>query len=50
MKLDQHFLTNETIAKKIVSYLNAKSNELVLEIGPGNGILSQYLQKAEQKE
>jgi len=50
MKLDQHFLTNETIAKKIVSYLNAKSNELVLEIGPGNGILSQYLQKADLVE
>jgi len=46
MKLDQHFLTNEKLAKEIVSYLKVKPNESVLEIGPGKGILSKYLKKA----
>ena len=46
MKFDQHFLTNETIAKEIVSYLETKDNESVLEIGSGKGILSKYLKKA----
>ena len=46
MKLDQHFLTNEKIAKQIISYLKIKPNESVLEIGPGKGILSKYLKKA----
>ena len=46
MKLDQHFLTNEKLAKQIVEYLKVKPNESVLEIGPGKGILSKYLKKA----
>lgn len=43
MKLDQHFLIDEDIAKRIVSYLNIQENESVLEIGPGKGILTKYL-------
>jgi len=46
MKLDQHFLTNEKLAKQIVSYLKVEPNESVLEIGPGKGILSKYIKKA----
>jgi len=46
MKLDQHFLTNEAIARGIVSFLNVKDKESVLEIGPGKGILSQYIKRA----
>ena len=46
MKFDQHFLTNEEIAKQIVSFLDIKLNESVLEIGPGKGILSKYIKKA----
>ena len=46
MKFDQHFLTNEKIAKQIVSFLDIKLNESVLEIGPGKGILSKYIKKA----
>src|SRR3989344_5541559 len=46
MKFDQHFLTNEKIAKQIVSFLEIKLNESVLEIGPGEGILSKYIKKA----
>ena len=46
MKFDQHFLINEETAREIVSFLNIKDNESVLEIGPGKGILSKYLKKA----
>ena len=46
MKFDQHVLTNEEIAKKIVSFLDIKQNESILEIGPGEGILSKYIKKA----
>ena len=41
--LGQHFLTDETIAKKIAdSLINNTYNE-VLEIGPGMGVLTKYL-------
>ena len=46
MKLDQHFLINEKIAEEIVSFLDIKDNESVLEIGPGKGILSKHIKKA----
>jgi len=46
VKFDQHFLINEETAREIVSFLNIKDNESVLEIGPGKGILSKYLKKA----
>ena len=39
--LGQHFLTNPQIAEKIVSYL--KENEVCVEIGAGEGILTQFL-------
>jgi len=43
MKYDQHFLRDFEVAKRIVSFLDIKDNEKVLEIGPGKGILTQYL-------
>ena len=43
MKSDQHFLIDFEIAKQIVSLLEIKKNEKVLEIGLGKGILTQYL-------
>ncbi|MEK6932239.1 MAG: rRNA adenine N-6-methyltransferase family protein [Nanoarchaeota archaeon] len=43
MKYDQHFLQDFETAKKIVSFLDIKKNEKILEIGPGKGILTQYL-------
>jgi 16S rRNA (adenine1518-N6/adenine1519-N6)-dimethyltransferase len=42
--LGQHFLTDQNIAKKIVDSLGAKVPD-VLEIGPGMGVLTQYLMK-----
>ncbi len=40
--LGQHFLTDKTIAARIASYLPTDSN-FVLEIGPGMGVLTNYL-------
>jgi 16S rRNA (adenine1518-N6/adenine1519-N6)-dimethyltransferase len=40
--LGQHFLRDENIARKIVGYVNPEF-PLVLEIGPGTGMLSKYL-------
>lgn len=41
-RLGQHFLRDENIARKIVGFLNPEYS-LVLEIGPGMGVLSKYL-------
>jgi 16S rRNA (adenine1518-N6/adenine1519-N6)-dimethyltransferase len=40
--LGQHFLRDENIARKIVDYINP-AYPVVLEIGPGTGVLSKYL-------
>ncbi len=44
-KLGQHFLTDENIAQKIVNALDYSSAEAVLEIGPGTGVLSQWIRE-----
>lgn len=41
--LGQHFLKDETIAKKIADSLISKTYNEVLEIGPGMGVLTKYL-------
>lgn len=41
--LGQHFLTDENIAKKIADTLQLEGYEIVLEIGPGMGVLTKYL-------
>jgi 16S rRNA (adenine1518-N6/adenine1519-N6)-dimethyltransferase len=42
--LGQHFLKDQNIAKKIVDSLNLSLAEMnILEIGPGMGVLTQYL-------
>ena len=40
-KFGQHFLTNENVASKIVNEITSEEN--ILEIGPGDGILTKYL-------
>ena len=42
-KLGQHFLTDLNIAEKIANLLNFENYEHVLEIGPGTGVLTQFL-------
>jgi len=41
--LGQHFLKDETIASKIADSLVEENYNIVLEIGPGMGILTKYL-------
>lgn len=41
--LGQHFLTDLNIAKRIADTVDACSDIPVLEIGPGMGVLTQYL-------
>jgi len=41
--LGQHFLKDLTIAKRIVESLTIDGNSDVLEIGPGTGVLTQFL-------
>jgi len=41
--LGQHFLNDQNIAKQIVESLRATSVNKVLEIGPGMGVLTQFL-------
>jgi 16S rRNA A1518/A1519 N6-dimethyltransferase RsmA/KsgA/DIM1 with predicted DNA glycosylase/AP lyase activity len=45
MKLDQHFLVNEKIAKLMVSRCKIDENSLVVEIGPGNGEVTKFIPK-----
>lgn len=48
--LGQHFLKDLNIAKKIVASMTAEGVSKVLEIGPGMGVLTQYLLKEEAYE
>lgn len=41
--LGQHFLTDKNIASKIADALSLKGYDKVLEIGPGMGVLTQFL-------
>ena len=41
--LGQNFLQDENIARKIVSALEINQNDLILEVGPGTGVLTKYL-------
>ncbi|MFN0728637.1 16S rRNA (adenine(1518)-N(6)/adenine(1519)-N(6))-dimethyltransferase RsmA [Polaribacter gochangensis] len=47
--LGQHFLTDESIAKKIADALTEKGYNHVLEIGPGMGVLTKYLLEKKPK-
>lgn len=47
--LGQHFLRNEDVALKIVDALEVLPNEQVIEVGPGDGVLSKYLLKRHKK-
>jgi 16S rRNA (adenine1518-N6/adenine1519-N6)-dimethyltransferase len=44
--LGQNFLRDENIARKIVQSLHAQPNDVILEIGPGQGDLTKFLLEA----
>lgn len=41
--LGQNFLIDRTVSKKIVDSLEIQNNELIIEIGPGTGALTEYI-------
>ena len=44
-KFGQNFLTNQTVVKKIIEASNINSNDDILEIGPGDGVLTKEIIK-----
>ena len=49
-KFGQNFLTDDNIAKDIVSFLSDSKTKTIIEIGPGKGILTKYLLEISHKE
>jgi len=47
-KLGQNFLVAKDVAKRIVDYADSES-KIVLEIGPGPGILTRFLVEKDPK-
>ncbi len=47
--LDQHFLVDEKIIKLFIDSCEIKKEDIVLEIGPGKGVLTKYLQELASK-
>ena len=48
-KFSQNFLQNIYYAEKIVDSLNCKQNDIIIEIGPGKGILTEQLTQRKYK-
>lgn len=44
-KYGQNFLKNQSIIDKIINLIDAKENDLIIEIGPGSGALTKQLIK-----
>ena len=42
--LGQNFLKDENILKKIADSIKTNEEDLIIEIGPGTGALTKYLQ------
>jgi 16S rRNA (adenine1518-N6/adenine1519-N6)-dimethyltransferase len=42
-RFGQNYLQDQNIIKKIISEISPKENETIIEIGPGQGALTQYL-------
>jgi 16S rRNA (adenine1518-N6/adenine1519-N6)-dimethyltransferase len=47
--LGQHFLKDQNTAQKIVSYLLADHSDVIIEIGPGTGVLTKFLLEREKE-
>ena len=48
-KLGQHFLIDKQVVEREVSYANLNKSDVVLEIGPGKGVLTRLLAKKAKK-
>ena len=43
MNLSQNFIKSSQLVKELISFSGLSSNDLVVEIGPGRGIITQEL-------
>jgi len=48
-RLGQHFLIDKSVAEREITYADISTDDVVLEIGPGKGILTQLLAKKAKK-
>ena len=48
VKFGQHFLKSEKLLKQIVEFADIRPDDVVLEIGPGDGRLTKYLTAAKK--
>jgi len=48
-KIGQNFLIDKNIARREVDYANISKDDVVLEIGPGKGILTNFIAKKAKK-
>ena len=48
--LGQHFLTDRNIAERIAGQIKAPGYSMLIEVGPGKGVLSEFLFKREDKQ
>lgn len=48
-KLGQHFLTDESVLNKIIETYRPSGGEVIVEVGPGKGVLTERLLKLGQK-
>ncbi len=48
MRFGQHFLKSEKLLKKIAEYAGVSKNDVVLEVGAGDGRLTKYLTNAKK--
>ena len=47
--LGQHFLKDQNIVDKLVRYINPSQNDEIIEIGPGEGIMTKSIIKKVRK-
>jgi 16S rRNA (adenine1518-N6/adenine1519-N6)-dimethyltransferase len=48
-KMGQNFLTDKNIARGIINLVNVEQYDLIIEVGPGMGALTQYLVEFNRK-
>lgn len=48
-KFGQNYLVDKNIIRKIFDVISPQSNDTIIEIGPGQGALTEYLSKSEAK-
>jgi dimethyladenosine transferase (EC 2.1.1.-) len=48
-RLGQNYLIDKNIINKIISIINPQKDDIIIEIGPGQGALTQYLASSSAK-